>query len=189
MTDIITPRRTDADSPVSGRSTFPIRWLQSIGYDVRLAVVGAQTMADAALGEERTEPGRREHLKEEVAGVRPAAVFAHGLMTSVLGVVSCFLVLLLGMAILRGPFYGLVTDGPYGPGTWGGPTKTGAWAAHAVISVPIVVGLLLVSRGIQALHRALVRRLYGLAGRWVLPATIATGAAGMWLIWSWIQQL
>lgn len=191
MTDTITSQRTVAGRPVSGRSTFPVRLVRSIGYDVRLVIVGIQTMADGVLGEDRTEPERQKHLKaeDEVIPVRPGVVFGHGLVTAVLGVVSWFLVLLLGMAVIRGAFYGLVTDGPYGAGTWGGPTKAGAWAVHAAVSVPIIVGLLLGFRGIQWLHMASVRRLYGQAGRWVLPATIATGAAGMWLIWAWIQQL
>jgi hypothetical protein len=93
------------------------------------------------------------------------------------------------MAVVRGPFYGLVEDGPLGPGTWGGPTKAGAWAAHAAISVPIIVALLFAFRGIAWLHEALVRRLYGPAGRWVLPATISVCVSGVMLTWSWIQQL
>ncbi|MEV0289972.1 hypothetical protein AB0H36_38085 [Kribbella sp. NPDC050820] len=191
MTDTITPRRTAAGRPVSGRSTFPIRWVQSIWYDVRLVIVGAQTMADAVLGEHRTEPERQKQLKagDEVVPVRPGVVFGHGVVTAVLGVVSWFLVLLLGMAVVRGVFYGVVTDGPYGAGTWGGPTKAGAWAVHAAVSVPIIVGLMLAFRGIHRLHVASARRLYGPAGRWVLPATIAVGGAGMGLIWAWIQQL
>ncbi|MGW1345348.1 hypothetical protein ACWCOV_30170 [Kribbella sp. NPDC002412] len=269
MTDTITPRRTEAGRPVSGRSMLAVRLVQSIGYDVRLVLVGAQTMADAVLGEDRTA-GRREQLVAEAerksaakvamrrkpgavrdvgsgeglapeavwgpgrgagvvpgpglgpgrgagvvpgpgrgagvvpgpgrgagvvpgpgsgVGLAPGVVFGHGVMTAVLGVVSWFLVVLLGMAVVRGAFYGVVTEGPYGAGTWGGPTKAGAWVVHAGVSVPIIVGLLFGFRGIQWLHVASVRRLYGLAERWVLPATIAAGGAGMWLIWAWIQQL
>ena len=137
------------------------------------------------------EAGR---VGSEGAGVgtvrpRPGEVFGFGLVSSVLGVVSWFLVVLLGMAVVRGAFYGVVEDGPFGPGTWGGPTKAGAWAAHAAISVPIIAALLGVFRGIGWLHVALVRRLYGVAGWWVLPATISVCAGGLLLIWSWIQQL
>ncbi|MFG1819430.1 hypothetical protein ACGFIF_37105 [Kribbella sp. NPDC049174] len=102
---------------------------------------------------------------------------------------SWFLVVLLVMAVVRGAFYGVAEDGPFGPGTWGGPTKAGAWAAHAGISVPIIAALLVVFRGIGWLHAAFVRWLYGLAGWWVLPATISVCAGGLLLIWSWIQQL
>jgi hypothetical protein len=123
--------------------------------------------------------------------VRPGGgeLFGFGLVTSVLGVVSWFLGMLLVMAVVRGAFYGFVEDGPFGAGTWGGPTKAGAWAVHAAISVPIIAGLIFVFRGIGWLHGALVRRLYGVAGGWVLPATISVCTGGLWLIWSWIQQL
>ena len=146
-------------------------------------------MEGERVGARRAVEGER--VGAEFGGVRPRAgeLFGFGLVSSVLGVVSWFLVVLLVMAVVRGPFYGLVEDGPFGPGTWGGPTKAGAWAAHAGISVPIIGALLFVFRGIGWLHAALVRRLYGLAGRWVLPATISVCAGGMLLIWSWIQQL
>jgi hypothetical protein len=139
-----------------------------------------------AVGAERVGSGTRG-----VGSVRPGGgeLFGFGLVTSVLGVVSWFLGALLVMAVVRGAFYGFVEDGPFGPGTWGGPTKAGAWAAHAAISVPIIAGLLFVFWGIGWLHGALVRRLYGVAGGWVLPATISVCAGGLWLIWSWMQQL
>ena len=104
-------------------------------------------------------------------------------------VVSWFLAVLLVMAVVRGAFYGFVEDGPLGAGTWGGPTMAGAWAVHAAVSVPIIAGLLFVFRGIGWLHGALVRRLYGLAGEWVLLATISVCAGSLCLMWSWIQQL
>jgi hypothetical protein len=189
-----------------------------MAYDARLVVLGFQTMADAVTGENRTEPWRLKQLNRQqqrggwgvdredrdeprrvadgvrgggVAGVRPGGggLFGFGLVSSVLGVVSWFLAMLLVMAVVRGAFYGFVEDGPFGAGTWGGPTKAGAWAVHAAVSVPIIAGLLFVFRGIGWLHGALVRRLYGLAGEWVLPATISVSAGSLWLMWSWIQQL
>ena len=113
-----------------------------------------------------------------------------GLGSLTLGLLSWFLVMLWVTSVVRGPFYGFVEDGPFGPGTWGGPTKAGAWAVHAAISVPIIVLIPLLLRGIALLHAAVVRRLYGMpTSWWVLPATIATGAAGLLLFTSWLQQL
>jgi hypothetical protein len=156
MTDTITTSRTRPDRPLSGHGTFAGRLLCSIGYDARLVVLGMQTMADAVTGQERTAIWRRDRARV----VRPEAgvLFGYGLMSSVLGVLSWFLLMLLVMAVVRGPFYGFVA-------------------------------LLFGFRGISWLHAALVRRLNGLAGRWVLPATISVCAGGMLLIWSWIQQL
>lgn len=189
MTDAITTGRTRPDRPVSGQRGGT-RLLRSIAYDVRLVLVGSQTMADAMTGEDRTAAGRFHQLtRSQRTSPGGPELFGHGMVSSVLGALSWFLVMLLVMAVVRGPFYGLVEDGPFGTGTWGGPTKAGAWAAHAAISVPIIVGLLFAFRGIAWLHEALVRRLYGLAGRWVLPATIAVCAGGVMLTWSWIQQL
>ncbi|WBQ07865.1 hypothetical protein [Kribbella sp. CA-293567] len=107
-----------------------------------------------------------------------------------LGWLGWFLVMLLVTAVVRGPFYGLVESGPYGAGTWGGPSRAGAWAVHAAISVPIVVALLFVLRGLGLLQAAVVRRFYGAAtSRWVLPATIFLAATGVLLFGSWTRQL
>jgi hypothetical protein len=191
MTDTITTSKTPADRPLSGRRRG-LRLLRSIAYDVRLVVIGSQTMADAVTGQDRTAADRLAQLtpsRPKRTGPGAGELFGHGVISSVLGALSWFLVMLLVMAVVGGPFYGLVEDGPFGAGTWGGPTKAGAWAAHAAISVPIVVVLLFAFRGIAWLHDALVRRLYGLAGRWVLPATISVCTGGVMLTWSWIQQL
>ncbi|GAB2647890.1 hypothetical protein [Kribbella swartbergensis] len=198
MADTRTLRRTGAGGPAYG--TLTARLLRSIWYDVRLVWLGAQTMADAVTGQERTAEARWEVLarsqrldrakaRRAKVGREAGVVFGHGVVSSGLGVVSWFLVGLLVMAVVRGPLYGVVEHGPVGAGTWGGPTKAGAWAVHAAVSVPIVLGLLFGLRGIQVLHEALVRRLYGMAGPWVLPATITVCGGGLVLMWSWIQQL
>lgn len=187
MTDTHLTSRIRTNRPVSGRGTFAGRLLRSIRYDVRLVVLGSHAMADAVMGEsrQRDQPPARLPERPQQPQSQPGRLFGYGVLTSAMGMVSWFLVVLLGMAVVRGAFYGFVEDGPFGPGTWGGPTKAGAWAAHAAISVPIVVALLAVFRGIHALHLALTRR----AGWWVLPATISVCVAGMALIWSWLQQL
>jgi hypothetical protein len=113
-----------------------------------------------------------------------------GFSSLVLGVVCWFLVMMLVLAVVRGPFYGFVEQGPYGPGTWGGPTKAGAWAVHAAIAVPLISVLSFALRGIALLHAATVRRLYGsFTPWWTIPATAVLTVAGLVLLYSWTQQL
>ncbi|MEU4291177.1 hypothetical protein AB0E63_23375 [Kribbella sp. NPDC026596] len=140
----------------------------------------AARAGDAEFGRVRVGPAR----------VGVGWVFGVGLVSSVVGLVSWFLGLLVVMAVVRGPFYGFVEDGPFGPGTWGGPTKAGAWAVHAAVAVPAIVVFLLALRGIAGLQARLVRGLDGTAvARWVLPATIAVATGGLMFFWSWLQQL
>jgi hypothetical protein len=114
----------------------------------------------------------------------------HGVSSLVLGVVCWFLVMMLVLAVVRGPFYGFVEQGPYGPGTWGGPTKAGAWAVHAAIAVPLIPVLGFALRGIALLQAATVRRLYGsFTPWWTIPATAVLTVAGLVLLYSWTQQL
>lgn len=123
---------------------------------------------------------------------RPGAAtsFVHGLASLALGLLSWFLVMVLVLAVVRGPFYGFVEDGPYGPGTWGGRTKAGAWAVHAAVAVPIIVLLPFVLHGVGLLQAAFIRRLYGSGvSRLVLPATILLSVGGVLLFSSWTQQL
>jgi len=169
------------------------RLLRSIWYDALLVPTGVLTMADAATGQNDKAYGRWSkpaRLQQRERRPGSAAIFGHGFMSSVLGLLSWFLGMLWVMAVVRGPFYGFVEDGPFGPGTWGGPTKAGAWAVHAAVAVPIILALPFVLRGIALLHVAVIRRLYGLrAGWWVLPATITVCAGGMLFFWAWIEQL
>jgi hypothetical protein len=199
MTDTL---HTTPDRPLSGRPDARRRRLRrlagSIAYDVLLVPVGVRTMADAVLGEAKTAVRRWWRLgrllsQESAAGASPVGVgrvFGYGLLSSVLGLMSWFLLMLAVTAVVRGPFYGFVEDGPFGPGTWGGPTKAGAWAVHAAVSLPAIVVFMLALRGIAWLQAALVRGLDGTTTRrWVLPATIALAAGGLLFFWSWLQQL
>lgn len=171
----------------------------AIAYDVLLVPAGIQTMADALLDEPELASGRWRRLRRLLHPTDASApaqtppvsrVFGYGLLSAVLGLTSWFLLLLLAMAVVRGPFYGFVEHGPYGPGTWGGPTRAGAWAAHAGIALPSILLFLAALQGIAWLQAALVRRLDGRStARWVLPATIAVAAGGLAFVWSWLQQL
>jgi hypothetical protein len=204
MTDTLHPGRTTPDRPLSGqpdaRRGRLRRWARSIAYDALLVPVGVRTMADAVLGEATTAVRRWRRLgrlldrDDSVAvGESPVGagrVFGYGLMSSVLGLISWFLLMLAVTAVVRGPFYGFVEHGPFRPGTWGGPTKAGAWAVHAAVAVPAIVVFLLALRGIAWLQAELVGRLDGTTTRrWVLPATIALAAGGLLFFWSWLQQL
>ncbi|MFB6718515.1 hypothetical protein ACFCV3_00055 [Kribbella sp. NPDC056345] len=162
---------------------------RQLWYGVRLVPIGIQAMADAIIGrpDDATARWRQVHPEHKASGV---AVFGAGLASAVLGLMSWFLLILLLMSVIRGPFYGLVEPGPYGPGTWGGPTRAGAWAVHAAVSIPIIVLIPFVLRGIAALQAALIRQVYGVStARWVLPATIVVCGGGMLFFWSWVQQL
>ena len=201
MTDTLHTGRTTPDRPLSGqpRARRLRRLARSIAYDALLVPVGVRTMADAVLGEARTAVRRWRRLgrllssRSSAAGASPVGVgrvFGYGLLSSVLGLMSWFLLMLAVTAVVRGPFYGFVEDGPFGPGTWGGPTKAGAWAVHAAVSLPAIVVFLLALRGIAWLQAALVRGLdETTTRRWVLPATIALTAGGLLFFWSWLQQL
>ena len=171
---------------------------RSVGYDVGLVPVGVVAMVGAVGGRGDSvhqlwrKLARFQGAGEPVRLRRPRAVssFLHGLVSVALGLLSWFLVALLVMAVVRGPFYGFVEQGPYGPGTWGGPTRAGAWAVHAAVAVPMIVLLPFVLRGVGLLQAAFIRRHYGSAvSRLVLPATILLAVGGALFFYSWTQQL
>ncbi|HEY3561034.1 MAG TPA: hypothetical protein VGL05_26405 [Kribbella sp.] len=165
---------------------------RSLVYDALLLPTGMLTMADAVLGERETAARRWRRLGEyrlaRRSAVQPmsnAEVFGYGLLSAVLGFASLFVLFLTVLAVVRGPFWGLVEHGPVQPGTWGGPTRAGAWAAHGLIALPCVVAFLFVLRGIAALHRLLIEGTH----RWVLPATIVLATGTLTLFWAWLQQV
>ncbi|MFC0626354.1 hypothetical protein [Kribbella deserti] len=125
-----------------------------------------------------TRPDRR--LRAAVYG--PASL--------ILGVLGWFLLLVLALVVVRGICYGFVEPGPYGPGTWGGPTRAGAWAVHAAVAVPI--GLLVVPLiwALGRLNTRVIQHLYGEpVARWVPPVVAVVCAAGVFLIVTWIAQI
>jgi hypothetical protein len=206
MTDAVTTR----DGADAGRASRVRRLakslvrslVRSLTYDAVLAPVSAQTLADAMLGEPQAAGRRWRRLAAyrlgwsglvgtgRVGEPATGVVFGYGLISAVLGLTSWFLMLLMVTAVVRGPFWGFVDHGPIEPGTWGGPTRAGAWTAHGLIAVPCIVAFLFALRGIAALQAQLVRPLYGLAARkWVLPATIVLAAGSLAFFWSWFQQL
>ncbi len=181
-----------------GRGAVGGRLVRGAGYGVALLGVGLVTMGQAVVGRLDSVQGRWRRMAgylgsaEPVRLRRPGAVnsFLHGVLSVLFGFLSLFLLMMLVLSIVRGPFYGFVENGPFGPGTWGGPTKAGAWAVHAAIAVPIIVLIPFVLRGLALLHAAEIRRLYGSkVGWWVLPATILLSIGGLLFFYSWTQQI
>ena len=174
------------------------RLVRGGGYDVALLGVGVMAMVGSLAGRMDSVQRRWRRMAgylgsaEPVRLRRPGVVnsFVHGALSVVFGFLSLFLLMLFVLSIVRGPFYGFVEDGPFEPGTWGGPTKAGAWAVHAAIAVPLIVLIPFVLRGLALLDAAAIRRLYGSAvGWWVLPATILLSIGGILLFYSWTQQI
>ncbi|TCC19274.1 hypothetical protein [Kribbella sindirgiensis] len=185
MTDLLTRPRAHSDG--RDRSVeWPRRLGRSLVYGALLVPIGMQTMADAMLGEQGTAARRwRRHGAGEAQSMSTARTFGYGLLSAVLGLTCWFVMLLIVLAVVRGPFWGFVEHGPVQPGTWGGPTRAGAWAAHGLIAVPCIVVFLFVLRGVAALQRLLVQG----TRSWVLPATIVLAAGSLAFFWSWLQQL
>lgn len=197
-TDTLAGGRHQPNRPVSGQASQKWRLVRAVGYDVLLVPVGLLTMWDGAVGEPLRTGWRWEQLsrsqgwKQPLHEGRPArrvTTVGLGLLTVVLGLASLFLLLMLTLSIVRGPFWGFVEHGPVEPGTWGGPSRAGAWLVHGVGGLATAPLFLLALRGVTALHTRLVRPLYGLArGKWVLPATIVLAAGLVLFFCAWLQQ-
>ncbi|MFF0341835.1 hypothetical protein [Kribbella sp. NPDC004875] len=195
MTDTLTrPTR----GPRNDHGSWIGRLARSLAYAAALAPVGVLTIGDALLGDPR-EAGQRW---QRLAHHRPAThsragspasrvrVFGYGLISALMGLAGLFVMFLVVLCVVRGPFWGFVEHGPVEPGTWGGPTRAGAWAVHGLIAVPCVVVFLFALRGIAALQSLLVRPLYGAVSRWwVLPATIVLAGGAVAFFWAWLQQV
>jgi hypothetical protein len=119
-----------------------------------------------------------------------ALVVAHRVVTVAHGLLVCFLIGLWGIAVVRGLFFGLVEHGPFGPGTWGGPTLAGAWAVHAAVAVPVIVLIPVALLGIRRLHTTMTRGLHGAPLRWwVRPVAVLIAVAGAALFVAWVRQI
>lgn len=216
MTDTVRPSAPTATGPLSGRrplTTQPtasttsrsimsrsiMSWLiRSIGYDLALVPVSLLAMVRSlggradAVHQTWRKLARFQGSADPIRLRRPgvAGSVLSALVSLVLGLLSWFLLMMLVIAVVRGPFYGFVENGPFGPETWGGPTKAGAWAVHAAIAIPIIVVIPFLLRGLALLQAASIRQLYGSAtSRLVLPATILLAIGGAAFFYSWTQQI
>ncbi|MEK8143941.1 hypothetical protein NKH18_24370 [Streptomyces sp. M10(2022)] len=76
----------------------------------------------------------------------------HAVFTALLGTLSLVLAAVFVLAVARGPFYGLVDQGPYDT-SWGGPGKAGAWLAHFAVALPSCLAALAALAGIALLQQ------------------------------------
>ncbi|MBB5836263.1 hypothetical protein [Kribbella italica] len=134
----------------------------------------------------RTEPPRTEPPPAEPRRPSTALRVAHRVITVAHGLLALFLIGLWGIAVVRGPFFGLVEHGPFGPETWGGPTLAGAWAVHAAVAVPVIVLIPLALLGIRRLHTTMTREPLRW---WTWPVAVLIAVAGVVLFVAWLQQL
>lgn len=113
----------------------------------------------------------------------------HAALSLALWVPALILLGVFLLAVLRGLFYGLVDDGPY-DNSWGGPTRGGAWAMHALVALPLFAAVALGVRGLAALHIRVTRRLVGGSGSgWAIPVALLIAAAGVLLVVAWSRQI
>lgn len=94
------------------------------------------------------------------------------------------------LAVARGALYGLVDDGPY-DGSWGGPTRTGAWLVHAAIAVPLGAAAVLLLVAVERLRaRLVVPTADGEpTAWWVRPAALTACTVTALFVAAWTQQL
>lgn len=156
----------------------------SAGVMVAVAVSGPAGGVDAAR-RHLACGGVTASLAERVRGPR---VMVHGLLGVLFGLVFWWLTWMALLATARGPFYGLVVDGPYDD-AWGGPGLVGAWAAHAWVWVAVLVVLALLWWALTALHVRLTERVLGGPRRWwVLPLAALVVLGAVVLVAGWLQQ-
>ncbi len=138
---------------------------------------------------ERRRAERRRAERPQAEPRRPslASLVAYRLITVAHGLLALFLIALWGIAVVRGPFFGLVEHGPFGPGTWGGPTLAGAWAVHAAVAVPVIVLIPLALLGIRSLDKTMARG--GPLSWWVRPVAVLIAVAGAALFVAWVRQI
>ncbi|WP_018548729.1 hypothetical protein [Streptomyces sp. LaPpAH-108] len=107
-----------------------------------------------------------------------------------LGAVAFVLVGMELLVIARGALYGFVDQGPYDH-SWGGPTRTGAWLAHFLLSLPVVAGGLGLLWFIAGLDDRLGARFVRgeRTGAWALPVALLLSAGAVVFVIAWTHQL
>lgn len=184
-----TTERRDCRAGLVDRASAALR---SVRYTALLAPVGV-----VALGRAAVRPDKVPRLWHLVAGreagdsPRPgrAWLLGHAVASILLGLVGWVVLAMTAIALVRGPFYGLVDPGPY-DNAWGGPTRAGAWSTHFLVSVPLVAAGVALAAGVAALHRRVGGRLEGRpAPWWVAALTLAACALTLLLVIGWVGQL
>ena len=117
----------------------------------------------------------------------PAA--ANASVGLLLGLVAVIPLGTLALFVARGVLYGWVDPGPYDT-AWGGPTRSGAWAAHFLTGLSLVPASVAALIGLAALHRRWTARLSGArGGAWVLPVVLLICAVAAVLFTGWLRQI
>ncbi|RCG14746.1 hypothetical protein DQ392_26985 [Streptomyces reniochalinae] len=156
--------------------------LLPVGLLALVAALSGRAASALRLLRARAEPG---------GGPRPgtARLVVHAVLTALLGVLALMLVGLLVLFVARGVLYGFVDDGPYDT-SWGGPSRAGAWLAHAAVSCPIAVAATALLYGLAGLHRRVTAPLRGeRRGGWVLPTVWLGCLAGALFLVAFVRQL
>jgi hypothetical protein len=91
--------------------------------------------------------------------------------------------------VLRGVFYGLVDHGPYNH-SWGGPSRSGAWLAHFLVSLPLSLTGAVALIGIAAVHQRLTSALDGdRPAPWLVPVALLIPLPAVALFIAWLHQI
>lgn len=144
--------------------------------------------ADAAITRQRSLAGMGVGVSAAPKG--SGKVLAHALLSLALWLPAVLLLGVFILALIRGLLYGLFVGGPY-TDAWGGPTRAGAWAAHAVVALPLLGVVGVGALGLAALHTRVTHRLLGAGGsRWPIPVALLAGTVALLLVLLvWPKQL
>jgi len=188
------------DPPVThGRAAGDVvrRLLRGLLYCAGLIPLSAAALVAVLGGRPATADGWMRGWQRRILRATPAAppservatVAANAAVGVLLGVLALVPLGLQILFVARGVFYGFVDPGPYDT-SWGGPSRSGAWAMHFLVAVPGAgVGLLMLA-GLAALHLAWSRRLAGQrGGRWLLPVTVLISVAVAVFFVAWTRQI
>jgi hypothetical protein len=167
-------------------------------HAVRSRLVHAVTLLPGALA---TASGSADAVERRRARLRPLRLdpgtgpvarrvaVLDAVLGLALGAVAWFVLGLVALSSVRGPFYGLVVAGPYDD-AWGGPSLAGAWVTHAAVwalTLPVFAALLV---GLGALAaRASAHLLGGRRSPWAPPVAVLVVLAGAFVIRAWAHQV
>ena len=142
----------------------PRRLIRSAAYTTALLPVALIDVAATACGRSERDVGSWQKLAgrpaidadpaQPVILANPALILGHALLSILLGLTALIPFGVILAFLFRGVLYGLVDHGPY-DNSWGGPTRTGAWLVHFLISAPAAAAAILLLAGLAAVHQRL----------------------------------
>lgn len=188
---------TADDSGIRAPRTAPswrARFAGSAIYCAGLLPVSVGALAAVLVGRPDTAGAWSHRWQRRLGGnapdIRRGAPAAGNAVTGVLlGLLALIPIGLEVLFVARGVLYPVVDRGPYDT-SWGGPSWTGAWAAHFAVGAGFAVAGVFMLIGIAALHRRWGLLLAGeRVGWWVVPVTALAGAAGTAFFVAWLHQI